>query len=182
MNYERQKHDSNKNKSDEQIIEELNERKEDLVKEIDEYNRERDQIKAMLGRIGGEKYSKSDMIINIIFLSAIVVLFIVEVTTQFLPTFVSLEVGILLVSVKIIWMIHSQHKFNHFQFWVLNSIEFRMNSLYSRVKRMEKQVDTLAHRHSDAEAEEEKEAEGSGEPAGSSSRSATSGSDGQSGT
>jgi hypothetical protein len=129
---------------DESIIEELNERKEDLVKEIEEYNRERDQIKSMLGRLGGEKYSKTDMILNIIFLTTIVALFAVEVATQILPTYVSLEVGILLVSIKIIWMIHSQHKFNHFEFWVLNSIEFRMNTLDTRIKRMEKQMHSLA--------------------------------------
>ncbi len=127
----------------EDITEELNKRKEDLEKEIHEYNQEREQIKAMLSRIGGKKYSKTDLIFNIIFLTTIVVFFAVEVTTQILPTYVSLEVGILLVSIKIIWMIHSQHKFNHFEFWVLNSMEFRMNNVDKRVKQIEKRLTAL---------------------------------------
>lgn len=123
-----------------EMIQDLEEKKEDILREISEYNRERDQIKAMLGRIGGEKYSKTDMVINIVFLSAILALFTLELTTHFLPTFISIEVSVLLVSIKIVWMIHSQHKFNHFQFWILNSLEFRMNNMYSRLKKIERML------------------------------------------
>ncbi|MGC9311824.1 MAG: hypothetical protein ACP5IA_03955 [Sediminispirochaetaceae bacterium] len=128
------------NNSQTEMIQDLEEKKEDILREIEEYNRERDQIKNMLGRIGGEKYSKTDMIINIVFLSAIIALFTLELTTHFLPTFISIEVSVLLVSVKIVWMIHSQHKFNHFQFWILNSLEFRMNNMYSRLKKIERML------------------------------------------
>jgi type III secretory pathway component EscV len=95
----------------------------------------------MLGRIGGEKYSKKDMIINVIFLTIILLMFILELTTHFLPTYISIEVSILLVSIKIVWMIYSQHKFNHFLFWILNSLEFRMNNIYSRIKKIERMLD-----------------------------------------
>lgn len=128
------------NNTQTEMIQDLEEKKEDILREIGEYNRERNQIKSMLGRIGGEKYSKTDMIINIIFLTVIVVLFTLEITTHFLPTFISIEVSVLLVSIKIVWMIHSQHKFNHFQFWILNSLEFRMNNMYSRLKKIERML------------------------------------------
>ena len=127
-------------KANSEMIQDLEEKKEDILKEIEEYNRERDQIKSMLGRIGGEKYSKTDMIINIVFLTFIVALFSLELTTKFLPTYISIEVSVLLVSIKIVWMIHSQHKFNHFQFWILNSLEFRMNNMYSRMKKIERML------------------------------------------
>ena len=94
----------------------------------------------MLGKIGGEKYSKTDKIINIFFVLLIIGLITLEITTHFLPPYISLEIGVLLVSIKIIWMIHSQHKFNHFQFWILNSLEFRMNNMYSRIKKIERLV------------------------------------------
>jgi hypothetical protein len=123
------------------MIQDLEEKKEDILREIEEYNRERDQIKNMLGRIGGEKYSKKDMIINVIFLTIILLVFILELTTHFLPTYMSIEVSILLVSIKIVWMIYSQHKFNHFLFWILNSLEFRMNNIYSRIKKIERMLD-----------------------------------------
>ena len=132
-----------RHKQDENIVEELNKRKDDLVEEIEQYNRERDQIKTMLSRLGGQKYSRSDVIFNIIFVVALISFFALEIVTQILPTYISLEIGILLVSIKIIWMIHSQHKFNHFLFWILNSIEFRMNNVDKRVKNVESRITAL---------------------------------------
>ncbi len=119
---------------------ELEDKKEEILREIKEYNKERDQIKMMLGKIGGTAYSSIDMIINIVFLSIILGLFILELTTHWLPSYISLEVSVLLVSIKIVWMIHSQYKFNHFQFWILNSIEYRMNTIAGKMKKMEKEV------------------------------------------
>ncbi len=130
----------NTRRTDTVNIEDLQERRDQIIAEIDEYNKERDRIRTMLGKVGGRSYSKRDMIVNIVFLLAIVTLFLVEITTKFLPIFISIEVSILLVSIKIVWMIHSQHRFNHFQFWVLNSIEFRVNDMQNRVARLEKSL------------------------------------------
>ena len=45
--------------------------------------------------------------------------------------------AVLLVSVKIIWMIHRQAKIDHFQFWILNSIEFQMTMISRRLTSLE---------------------------------------------
>jgi cell shape-determining protein MreC len=55
-----------------------------------------------------------------------------------LPPIVSLELAIFLVSIKIIWMIHKESKIEHFQFWMLNSIEFRLNDVARRIGEIEK--------------------------------------------
>lgn len=128
------------NANDTEMIQDLKEKREDILREIQEYNQEREQIKSMLGSVGGERYSKTDKVINIVFILLIIGFIILEITTDILPLYISLEVGVLLVSIKIIWMIHSQHKFNHFQFWILNSLEFRMNNMYSRIKKIERLV------------------------------------------
>ncbi|HPC71876.1 MAG TPA: hypothetical protein PLB48_08720 [Treponema sp.] len=60
-----------------------------------------------------------------------------------LPTTVSIEIGVFLVSMKIVWMIHANQKFNHFVFWVLNSLEFRMNTNTRLLEDLEKKVDLL---------------------------------------
>ena len=117
--------------------------KDEIIKEINEYNKEKNQIKTMLGKVGGTSYSKLDTIINIIFLLLISFFFITELTTHWLPSFISLELGVLLISVKIVWMVHSQQKFNHFQFWILNSIEYRMNQITSKIKKIEKDISSL---------------------------------------
>ena len=116
----------------------LQEKERALREEIAEYNKERDRIKYVIGNIGGKRYSKIDTIVNVVFVLIIIVLFILEVAIHFIPTFLSLEIGVLLISAKIIWMIHSQQKTNHFQFWILNSIEFRMNEIIKRIKAIEK--------------------------------------------
>lgn len=126
---------------DEEMIQNLQERRDQVLSEIDEYNKERDRIRTMLGRIGGKSYSKKDMVINIVFLIVILTLFTLELTTKFLPAYISIEISVLLVSIKIVWMIHSQHRFNHFQFWVLNSIEFRVNDMQKRVSSIERSLD-----------------------------------------
>ena len=122
---------------------ELADKKEEIIREISEYNKERDQIKMMLGKIGGTVYSSIDMIINILFLGIIISLFTLEFTTHWLPSNISLEVSVLLVSIKIVWMIYSQYKSNHFQFWILNSIEYRMNTLSGKIKKMDKTLDEI---------------------------------------
>jgi len=115
---------------------ELEKKKSKLIEELEIFNSERDRIRHLIGEIGGTKYSKKDNIINLIFLGVIITLFVLEQTTHFLPPMISLEVSVLLVSIKIVWMIHSQHRYNHFVFWILNSIEFRVNELSSSVKEM----------------------------------------------
>jgi len=121
-------------------FEDLTGNEENLRKEIEEFNREKEKIKALIGQLGGKAYSKRDNIINLVFLSVIVVLFTLEITTKFLPAFISLEISVLLVSMKIVWMIHSQNRYNHFVFWILNTLEFRMNDMAKRVRSIESNV------------------------------------------
>jgi hypothetical protein len=124
-------------------MEDLQEKERALKEEIAEYNKERDRIKYIIGNIGGKRYSKVDTIVNIVFILIIIALFILEVAFHQIPAFLSLEIGVLLISAKIIWMIHSQQKTNHFQFWILNSIEFRMNEIIKRIKAIEKELKDL---------------------------------------
>jgi hypothetical protein len=48
------------------------------------------------------------------------------------------------VSLKIIWMIHAQTKVDHFQFWILNSIEFRMNMVSRRIAELDDVLRAMA--------------------------------------
>jgi hypothetical protein len=125
----------------ENIKRHIDESKEDLLREIEEFEREREQLKEVLGRIGGRTFSKRDNWINIVFLLIILILFVLELTTHFLPRLISLELGVLLVSIKIVFMIHSQQKVNHFEFWILNSIEYRMNEMSKMVRQLSRRME-----------------------------------------
>ena len=37
-------------------------------------------------------------------------------------------------------MIHEQQKVNHFQFWILTSLEYRINEIYKKVSVLEKYI------------------------------------------
>jgi len=118
-------------------------REEQLKQELEDFKREKERVRTVLGRIGGKSHAKLDMTINMMILAVIILLFAVEFITGWIPTLVSLEISVLLVSVKIVWMIHSNSRSYHFQFWVLNSIEFRINEMTKSVRRLEHRLDTV---------------------------------------
>ncbi len=117
---------------------------ESLREELEEYRKEKEQIRQIIGAIGGAGYDMRERILNGIFIFLICSIFIVDLLRHFwdvkipyLTSMLSLEIGVLLVSVKIIWMIHKQTKIEHFQFWILNSIEFRLNAISKKLNKME---------------------------------------------
>jgi hypothetical protein len=118
-----------------------------LIKELDGFKAERERIKALVGRIGGQTSSRQDLAINIVFLLIVVTVFILDflrgvfgVTIPGVPFGLLEEVALLLISLKIIWMIHRQTKIDHFQFWILNSIEFQLTEVLNKVKELEKEI------------------------------------------
>lgn len=88
-----------------------------LLDEINSFYRERERIRDAIGKIGGIQYSRVDTIVNVVFIVLVLGFFSVEVIFRPLPVAVSIEIGVFLVSVKIIWMIHANQRFNHFVFW-----------------------------------------------------------------
>jgi hypothetical protein len=116
---------------------------EALQEELEQFRKEKEKIRALVGQIGGVASNRRDRVVNIVFLIAIAILLIADVLRHIahldvpLPPLFSLELGVLLVSVKIIWMIHKQARVEHFQFWILNSIEFRLNEITKSVRRLE---------------------------------------------
>jgi len=126
--------------------EELTRIEEEMIREIEEYNREKDKIRMMLGKIGGQSFSRVDAIVNGVFLTIILTLFILEITTHFLPPFISLEISVL---IKIVLLMHNQYKTNHFQFWVLNSIEFKINTIHTDLRKLKKEIIEMEERYKD---------------------------------
>jgi len=118
----------------------------ELEDELRRFQEEKEKIRNIVGQIGGTGSRKREKIITIVFVVILVLLFVADVSRHILhiavplPPLFSLEVGVLLVSVKIIWMIHNQTRVEHFQFWILNSIEFRIDQMTNRLHEIEKKV------------------------------------------
>jgi hypothetical protein len=117
-----------------------------LLEELDQFRKEKERIRMLVGQIGGKHSQKRDHYMNIGFIIAMVGLFLLDILRHMfhvdipLPQMFSIELAVLLVSMKIIWMIHKGTKVEHFQFWVLNSIEFRLNDLSKHVREIEKKL------------------------------------------
>jgi hypothetical protein len=118
-----------------------------LREELEHYQAERERVRRILGQIGGANSKRQDKLINVIFLVLVTGLFMLDVLRElalvgvaWMPRFISLELALLLVSLKIVWMIHRQSKVDHFQFWMLNSIEFRLNDIGKRLKQTEERL------------------------------------------
>lgn len=129
-----------KQSSDKKRAPEISQRERELLQELEEYNQERERLKEILGNVGGQSFSKKDRAINIAFLTIVFATFVFSFVIDGFSHTISLEIGVLLVSMKIVWMIHSQHKVNHFQFWMLNSIEYRLNDMARRNRQIEKGI------------------------------------------
>ncbi|MBD3343670.1 MAG: hypothetical protein GF401_01255 [Chitinivibrionales bacterium] len=118
-----------------------------LRQELEHFRAEKEKVRAVVGQIGGKSSAHIDKIVNIIFILAIVVLFLLDLLRHLsgfpmpLPPLISLELGLLLVSIKIIWMMHKQAKVEHFQFWILNSIEFRLTDISRRIQKIEQKAE-----------------------------------------
>ena len=114
-----------------------------LEEELEQFRTEKEKIRALVGQIGGVASNRRDRVVNVVFLTAIAFLLLTDIFRHVLdvemplPPLFSIELGVLLVSVKIIWMIHKQGRVEHFQFWILNSIEFRLNEITKSVRRLE---------------------------------------------
>jgi len=117
-----------------------------LIEELQQYKAEKEKIRRIIGQIGGKRSAKREKTITIIFVIALIMLVVLDICRHLfripipLPPVFSLEIGVFLVSLKIIWMIHNQTRVEHFQFWILNSIEFRVNEISNRVRKIEKNL------------------------------------------
>lgn len=118
-----------------------------LRAELEHYKTQRQRIRDIIGQIGGKTGRRLHAAVNILFLVLVLGAFAFDVVRHlvgwempYLPTTLVLEIAVLLVSLKIIWMIHTQSKVDHFQFWVLNTIEFQINVLSRRFMALEKDL------------------------------------------
>ena len=119
-----------------------------LLKELESFKAEQQRVRALVGRIGGRTSLRQDMIINILFLLIVLTVFVFDIlrgvfdiTVPGMPLALMEETALLLISLKIIWMIHKQTKIDHFQFWILTSIEYQLTEVAKKVQDLEARID-----------------------------------------
>ena len=107
------------------------------LEEIKIFLKEKERIRKLIGAIGG-KAKKYDKFINISFAIIVVGVFIGALLLHGVKRLISIEVGVLLISLKLIYFLHNEAKVNHFQFWILSTLEWKIGELDTKLNRIEK--------------------------------------------
>lgn len=113
-----------------------------LKEEFKEFLKDKEEIREIIGSISGINNSQYKLISGLFFSIVLILL----VTGVFLGE-ISLMTTLLLITIvgifKIIWMLQQSSKSMHFQFWILNSLEIRINDIDKREKKIEKLLQEL---------------------------------------
>lgn len=103
-----------------------------LSREIANFKREKERIREIVGKIGSMPTSRK-RVINILFGILVFACFFTPLIYGglHLPM---IEFGLLLISIKIIYLLHSHARQMHFMFWILSSVEWRMDEVVRKLK------------------------------------------------
>ena len=112
---------------------------EDLKEELERFQQEKERVRLIVGQIGGIPTGNTK-VINFIFTVSIAVLLIVSFIVGEKYSALMIEIAIVALSLKIVMLIHLQSKVNHFQLWVMSSIEWRMNEMMKTINKIKKSM------------------------------------------
>lgn len=108
-----------------------------LEEEVRAYRKEKEKIKQILSAVSGQKNNKKERAVTILFVALIAAFFGAGFVFDNFSQLLSIEIGVLLVSIKIIMLMQNQQKSSHFQFWVLNTLEFKIDQIDKRLASLE---------------------------------------------
>jgi pterin-4a-carbinolamine dehydratase len=123
---------------------------EALRADLNKYRQEQKEWRRMIARSKIEENARVFTFLNNLLFFLIVALFAAQIFFHPMSDIFSLETALFLVSLKLIMMIHSASRFNHFQFWILHSIETRVEGLNERLDRLEDALDRAGKAPGDA--------------------------------
>ena len=113
---------------------ELEDEINDLKQELENFQQEKERVRAIVGKIGGVPTFNTKLA-NWIFIVVIVITLAISIIGSERWRLLMIEIATVALSVKIIYMIHCQMKINHFKLWVLSSIEWRLNEMMKHVRK-----------------------------------------------
>ena len=113
-----------------------------LKEDLNEFLKEKEEMRDIIGKIGGSNNSQYRLMTTL-FAGIILVIFVTGIILRRLSPTLTISLSILIATFKIIWMQQQSQKSMHFQFWILNSIEIRINELDKRQRKLEKMLEKL---------------------------------------
>ena len=116
--------DNSAEQNEEKMIEE---EMEDLRRELEHFQQEKERVRAIVGKIGGVP-TFNIKLFNIVFIAIMIITLLVSLFSGTLRLLM-IELATVALALKILYMMHCQSKVNHFQLWMQSSIEWRINEI-----------------------------------------------------
>ncbi len=108
---------------------------DDLKLELEHFQQEKERVRAIIGRVGGVPKFHTKLA-NAAFIILVVVTLIISIIGGEKWRLLMIEITTVALSLKIIYLIHCQMRVNHFKFWILSSIEWRINEMMKLVRQL----------------------------------------------
>lgn len=109
----------------------------DLRQELEHFQQEKERVRKILGKIGGVP-AFNVKILNTTFIILIAISLVISVIAGEKVRLLMIEFATVALSVKILLLMHRQMKMNHFEFWILSSLEWRINEISRQIKQLTK--------------------------------------------
>lgn len=106
----------------------------DLRQSLETFEKEKERVRAIIGKVGGVPRFRTKLT-NAVFIAVIIVAGVISIFSGEKVRLLMIELTTVMLSVKIIYMIHVQMRVNHFEFWILSAIEWRINEMMAEMKR-----------------------------------------------
>ena len=116
---------------------ELQNELQELLEEIEAFKREKERVRAIVGRIGGIP-SFNSRLANIIFTILVIVSLVASIFVEDKLRYAVIDLAIGIISFKIIYIVHQLMRANHFELWILSSIEWRITEIHRELKKLSK--------------------------------------------
>lgn len=107
----------------------------DLKQALEHFELEKERVRAIVGKIGGVPKFRTKLI-NALFIVIIIVAGVISIFSGEQLRLLMIELTTVMLSVKIIYMIHVQMRVNHFKFWILSALEWRINEMTVQIKQL----------------------------------------------
>ena len=121
------------NEKEKRIEEEI----DDLKEEVEDFKKEKERVRGIVGKIGGMPRFNTKAA-NITFAVMMVLCLAISIITGGTLRLIMIELAVAILSFKIIYLIHNQGRVNHFQLWILSSLEWRINEIIEELKKDKK--------------------------------------------
>ncbi|MHC4185512.1 MAG: hypothetical protein ACYSR4_06220 [Planctomycetota bacterium] len=109
----------------------------DLKEELEHFQQEKERVRAIIGKIGGVPRFRAKLV-NIVFIVVITASVIISIFSGQELRLLMIELATIALSLKIIYLIHCQMRVNHFEFWILSSLEWRLTEIMRHVRHLDK--------------------------------------------